>query len=179
MNEMIRERFHHLRGLAWDIRAHLAGPQVKDQKLQNELSGMFAVTVSATYEGIVKQTLVDYAAGIHSKYKTHVENEFENFNAKITLDDLKSYSRKFGLSEWTGHQVKKNSTTFHKILEEIRPTVERRFRADPLLSYKNIHTWRNAYAHEGFTIATFKDVFDSHRVGQYVIVAFSNAFKIG
>lgn len=179
MIDKILESFSHLKGLAGDIEAQISGSMVGDRKLKGEIAGMFAVTVSATYEGIIRQTLIDYAAGVHPKYKTHVEKDFENFNAKITIDDLKSYSRKFGLSEWKGHQVKKNSTTFHKVLEDIRPKVERRFRSDLLSSYRNIHTWRNAYAHEGSIIATFNDVYDSHRVGKYVVLAFAKAFSIG
>ncbi|WP_375553998.1 HEPN domain-containing protein [Roseovarius mucosus] len=177
MSDKIRESFNHLRGLANDIEKQLSGSQVQDQKLRNEIAGMFAVTISATYEGIIKQTLIDYAAGVHPKYKAHVEKEFENFNARISIDHLKSYSQKFSLPEWTAPKAKKPTTIFHKALEDVRVTVERRFRADLLLSYKNIQTWRNAYAHDGSTMATFKDVYNSHRVGKYVVVAFSRAFR--
>lgn len=179
MSEKVRESFSHLRGLAGDIEEQISGPMARNRKLRNELAGMFAVTISATYEGIVKQTLIDYASTIHPKYKIYVEEEFAKLNARISIDDLKSYPRKFGLAEWTGKNAKKNSTTFHKVLDEIRPNVERRFRADLLSSYSNIQAWRNAYAHEGSAIVTFRDVYESHRVGKYVIFAFSKAFGLG
>jgi hypothetical protein len=83
------------------------------------------------------------------------------------------------LSEWSGQRVKKNSNTFHKVLTEKREIVEKRYRADLLVSYDNIFQWRNLYAHERATPATLKDVYDSHRVGQYVIRSFVKAFELG
>ena len=73
----------------------------------------------------------------------------------------------------------KNSTTFHRVLSEKRLVVERRFRADLIGSYENIFTWRNAYAHERTTTATFSDVYEAHRVAQYVVRSFVKAFEVG
>jgi hypothetical protein len=179
MNETIDENFRHIRTLAADIDGKLTGTSVAEQRLRNELAGMFAVTIAATYEGIVRETLICYAGAFHPKYRNHVEKDFEKLNAKISLDDLAFYSRRFGLAEWTGHKVKKNKTTFHKLLDEKRIKVERRFRADMLLSYENIFTWRHAYAHERKLSATFRDVYEAHRVAQYVIRSFVKAFEIG
>ncbi len=179
MNEVVEENFRHIRKLAKDIDFQLDDSTAADQQLRNEVAGMFAVTIVATYEGIVKSTLIDYAANFHTKYRAHIEKDFSRLNARISLDDLRSYSRSFGLSEWTGKGVKKNSTTFHRLLNEKKIVVDRRFRTDMLLSYKNLFAWRNAYAHERSTTATFKDVYESHRVAQYVIRTFAAAFEEG
>ena len=48
-----------------------------------------------------------------------------------------------------------------------------------LVSYKNLFDWRNAYAHDRATNATFNDVYESHRVAQYVIRTFIKAFDKG
>lgn len=179
MSKLLEDSFSHIRNLARDIEAKLIGTSSSEQRLRNEIAGMFAVTIAASYEGIVKETLVNYAGNFHSKYKDHIERDFEKMNARISIGDLFSYSRRFGLSEWVGKGVKKNSTTFHKILEERRLVVERRFRSDLITSYESIFTWRNLYAHERSTTATFSDVYDAHRVAQYVIRSFVSAFELG
>jgi len=179
MSEILTESFQHIRRLARDIDKKLNGVSASDQRLRNEIAGMFAVTIAASYEGIVKETLIFYAGNFHLKYREHVEKDFRRLNAKISISDLKTYSRRFGLKEWTGHKVKKNSTTFHKILSEKRAIVERRFRTDMITSYENIFDWRNTYAHERTTNATFDDVYKAHRVGQYVIRSFVDAFDAG
>jgi hypothetical protein len=179
IDETVTEHFYHIRILSQQINLRLSGETTDERRLSNELAGMFAVTVVATYESIVKDTLISYAGTFHSKYKDHVINDYDRLNARISIDDLRTYSRRFGLSEWSGSGVKKNSTTFHKVLFEKRAVVERRFRKDLVISYNNLFTWRNAYAHERATPATFKDVYESHRVAQYVIRSFVKAFKIG
>lgn len=178
-NSLIDENFQHIRMLAKELDGAFGSSSASEQLMRNEIAGMFAVTVAATYEGLIKQTLIDYAGRFHSKYRSHVEENFSQSNARISIDDLIKHSRQFGLKEWSGPGVKKNSTTFHRILSEMRPVVERRFRADLMVSYKNIFTWRNAYAHERETSATLGDVYKSHRVAQYVIRSFVKAFELG
>jgi len=179
MSETIDENFQHIRNLARDIEEKLNGTSSAEQRLRNEIAGMFAVTIAASYEGIVKETLVEYAGKFHPKYQEHIEKDFDRLNARISINDLKAYSRRFGLTEWTGHGVKKNSTTFHRVLSEKKTVVERRFRTDLLTSYESIFTWRNAYAHERATTATFSDVYRAHRVAQYVVRSFVAAFELG
>lgn len=179
MNDIVDENFRHIRNLAREIEALLSNSTIAEQKLRNEFAGMFAVTIAATYEGIVRDVLISYAAKFHAKYKNHIEKDFGRLNAKISIDDLRTYSRRFGLDEWSGLGVKKNSTTFHKILNETKSLVERRFRKDLFISYENLFSWRHAYAHEQSTSATFRDVYEAHRVAQYVIRSFVKAFEIG
>jgi hypothetical protein len=179
MSEVLDENFQHIRSLARDIEEKLNGTSSAEQRLRNEIAGMFAVTIAASYEGIVKETLVSYAGQFHPKYRKHIEKDFDRLNARISVENLVSYSRHFGLTGWTGHGAKKNSTTFHKILQERKTVVERRFRTDPITSYDSIFKWRNAYAHERTTTATFSDVYEAHRVAQYVIRSFVKAFEVG
>ncbi|WP_106358384.1 HEPN domain-containing protein [Yoonia maritima] len=140
---------------------------------------MFAVTIVATYEGIVKSTLMEYASKVHPKYLKYVEGDFHKSNARISGDDLKAYSVRFGLSRWEHAEAPKNATTYHRIIAERRPVVERRFRKDMMGSYTNLFQWRNAYAHERSTSATLLDVYESHRVAQYVVGSFVKAFEEG
>ena len=179
MSDILSENFQHIRNLARDVEERLQGTSSADQRIRNEIAGMFAVTIAASYESIIKETVVNYAGGFHPKYRDHVEKDFNKINARISLSDLKEYSRRFGLKEWVGHGVKQNSTTFHRVLQEKRVVVERRFRADLFTSYESIFRWRHAYAHERATSATFSDVYKAHRVAQYVIRSFVLAFELG
>ncbi|SDE96892.1 hypothetical protein SAMN04489759_10139 [Sulfitobacter delicatus] len=140
---------------------------------------MFSVTIVATYESIIKETLIEYAGRFHSKYQSHVEGDFSKMNARISLDNLKAYSIQFGLAPWRDADAPRNATTFHKVLHLDRPIIERRFRKDLAASYGNLFRWRNDYAHERTASTTFGEVYESHRVGQYVIRAFVKAFEQG
>ena len=177
MSSAVDENFHHIRYLASDFAKIIPGTSVAEQRLNNELAGMFAVTIVATYESIVKNALISYAASIHPKYRIYIEKDFDQINARISLDQLGGYSRKFGLQEWIGYGVKKNKTSFHKILEDYKAVVERRFRTKLTTNYENLITWRNDYAHERTTSVTLNEVYESHRVGQYVVRAFVKALE--
>ena len=109
MNDLI-DNFQHVRKLATNIRSRIDVTKSEDVELLNELAGMYAVTIVATYEGIVKTTLIDYAAKFHAKYKSHIEHDFHRLNARISIDDLKAYSKRFGLSEWTDSTAPRNAT---------------------------------------------------------------------
>jgi len=179
MHEIVNSNFKHIRDLARSIDSRLNQDTAVDRKIRNELAGMFAVTIVATYESIVKETLIDYAGRFHPKYQSHVENDFKKMNAKITLDNLKKYSDQFGLTPWTEPNTPKNATTFHRLLIENRVLVERRFRMDVAASYGNLFRWRNDYAHERSAATTFGEVYRAHRVAQYVIRTFVKAFEQG
>jgi len=179
MIELVNSNFKHIRELANDIDNRLSQSNAADRKIRSELAGMFAVTIVATYESIVKETLIDYAGKFHQKYQAHVENDFSKLNARISLADLKNYSKKFGLPAWAEPGApKKNKTVFHKMLNEKRKVVERRFRKDLVKSYSNLFMWRNDYAHERSANTTFDEVYESHRVAQYVIRTFVKSFQI-
>ena len=181
MSEILDDNFIHIRELAQDIEEKISGTSSSEQRLRNEIAGMFAVTIAASYEGIVKETLIMYAGKFHPKYQDYVRKDFHRMNSRVAVDDLKNYSKRFGLAQcqWTQDDSRRTGTTFHKILEEKQRVVERRFRTDLLTSYKNIFQWRHSYAHDRSTSATFSDVYKAHRVGQYVIRSFVKAFEIG
>lgn len=176
MDELVNESFNHLRNLARDIDNRITGTSSADQILRNEIAGMFAVTIAATYEGIVRETVINYASQFHSKYREYVQNDFERLNARVSIDDLKSYSLRFGLPPFSGPSAKKNQTIFHEALEKKRELVEQRYRADLAQSYRNLFFWRNKYAHERAPLATFSEVYNAHRVGQHVIRCFVKSF---
>ena len=179
MDEVVATHFKHIRDLARSIDGRLNQDNAVDRQIRSELAGMFAVSIVATYESIIKETLIEYAGRIHPKYQNHVEGDFGKMNARISLEQLKKYSNQFGLLPWRVDNAPKNATTFHRVLSEYKAVVEPRFRKDLTSSYKNLTQWRNDYAHERTATTTFGEVYDAHRVGQYVIRAFVKAFEQG
>lgn len=178
MNESVEESFRHIRELAKSIDHRLDHANATDRRIRNELAGMFSVTIVATYEGIVRESLIEYAGQFHPKYQAHVEGDFAKMNARISVENLKNYSFQFGLPECRDPaRPQKRQTRFHKILDERRLVVERRFRKDLLGSYQNLFRWRNDYAHERTATTTFGEVYEAHRVAQYVIRSFVAAFE--
>ena len=162
MNDLVEKNFRHIRDLARSIESRLGTDNHVDRKIRGELAGMFAVTIVATYESIVKETLIEYAGRFHPKYQLHVENDFSKMNARISLDNLKSYSSKFGLAPWKDPKAPKNATTFHRLFAEKRKVVERRFRKDLSASYNNLFQWRNDYAHERSATTTLQQFIILH-----------------
>jgi hypothetical protein len=179
MHEFVDANFKHIRDLARSIDSRLNENTPIDRQIRSELSGMFAVTIVATYESIVRETLIDYAGRFHPKYQSHVMGDFSKMNARISLDNLKDYSKQFGLSPWRDADAPKQATIFHQLLRDQRAVVERRFRKDLSTSYSSLFRWRNDYAHERSASTTFGEVYEAHRVGQYVIRTFVKAFSQG
>ncbi|WP_425439442.1 HEPN domain-containing protein [Planktotalea frisia] len=58
-------------------------------------------------------------------------------------------------------------------------SVERRFRTNLSTNYNNLFQWRNDYAHERTAVTTFGEVYQTHRVAQYVVRTFVEAFEQG
>ena len=179
MHEFVESHFKHVREFARSIESRLNQDTAVDRQIRSELAGMFAVSIVATYESIVKETLIEYAGRIHPKYQFRIEGDFSKLNARISLDNLKAYSNQFGLVAWRDLGAPKNATTFHRLLEDSRNVVERRFKTNLSSNYSNLFRWRNDYAHERTATITFGEVYDAHRVSQYVIRAFVKAFEQG
>ena len=158
MSEISKESFAHLRKLYNDINAQVPDGNLINQRLRNEIAGMFSVTIFATYEGVVKETLISYASKFHLKYQNHVERDYARMNSKITIGDLYSLSKTFGLPESTEKSTKKDSTLFHQELNKNKIFIEQRFRTQLIKNYENIFQWRNAYAHQRDSLVTLRNV---------------------
>ncbi len=177
MSDVLNEGFHHIRNLKRDFDRRFDTASTSDEALLNEIAGMFAVTIVATYEGVVKNTLISYADRCHSDYGNFIAMDFEKSNARVKIEHLKGYAKKFGIRAWHPPKASKVSTIFDEQLRNTRTVVERRFRRDMSQSYQNLFDWRNDYAHERKSTATLEDVYRSHQVGQYVVRTFVKTFE--
>jgi hypothetical protein len=176
MNDLINENLVHLRELKRDFASRIDGSSNGDERLLNELAGMFAVTVVASYEGIVKETLISHAGRVHVKYEHFIQNEFGQMNSRITINDLKRYSNKFGLDR-ASDTGKAGQTIFHEAIRKRTPVIEKRYRTAFEKSYEKLFSWRNQYAHQRAAVATLDEVYNSHRVAKHVIIEFARSFE--
>lgn len=179
MLSVVDENFRHIRELARSLDALAGRATASERHARSELAGMFSVTIVATYEGIVRETLIDYSSRFHPKFQKYVASDLGRMNARISWDDLRKHARKFDLAERREPGAGKPLNTYERALKARSQVVERRFRRELKTSYGSLFTWRNEYAHERRTSATFKDVYDAHRVSQYVIRTFVKAFHDG
>ncbi len=179
MRDSLHENFLHIRSLAKEIDKYVIHANGVYAHLETNIAGMLAVSIVATYEDIVRSTLIEYAERNHPKFHTYVSIDFERMNSKINLSDLHHYSRKFGLSPWESEGSQKDLTTFQKLLHFRKPDIERRLNRDLYMSYNNLFKWRIAYAHRRFSMATLKEVYTTHHVAKHVIKAFVDAFEQG
>ncbi|MCY4259984.1 MAG: HEPN domain-containing protein [Rhodobacteraceae bacterium] len=177
MNTFLVQNFQHIRSLAQEMENIVSTAGSTTGTLQNELAGMFAVTIVATYESIVRDTLIAFAGCHHPKFEKYIENEFSRMNSRIAIDDLYRYSRSFGLAGWTDPGTGRRSTIFHRLLNEQQSRIENRLRKDMKKCCKNLFDWRNDYAHNRTSKPTLGDICGSRRAAKYVIKAFSDAFE--
>ncbi|MBN8900151.1 MAG: hypothetical protein J0H57_03885, partial [Rhodospirillales bacterium] len=60
-----------------------------------DLAGLLVVSIVATYESCVKETLTGFAGRHHAQFGTFAQNHFGRLNSRISLSDLYGYARTF------------------------------------------------------------------------------------
>lgn len=133
-----------------------------------DLAGLLVVSIAATYETCVKETLVTYANGHHAAFGNFAVNNFKKLNSRITIDDLRKYTLTFDDS------INKKFTNLHdtrkkKINDRIGRNIES--------CYKQILSWRNDFAHAGIRNTTIEEAIATHRVAKRVLYTFDQAFN--
>jgi hypothetical protein len=56
-----------------------------------DLAGLLVVSMAASYEACVKETLMNFAANHHAKFGNFAQNHFARLNSRIALADLYGY----------------------------------------------------------------------------------------
>lgn len=145
-------------------------PQDDNKKIQfrANLAGLLVVSISATYETCVKETLCEYAHRHHILFGGFADRNYEKINSRIRIDDLRRYCDLFGDSISC-----KFKATYRKKRERIRRTtgfdIEQR--------YSQLFSWRNDFAHGGIRNTTIEEVYSSHNIAKRVMYIFNEAFS--
>jgi hypothetical protein len=127
----------------------------RSHEFRSELAGLLTVSIAATYENCVKESMISYASSHGMPFEGFVERTFEKLNSKITANDLRNYASR--LDPTLGVRFKE--------------TLARRKRLISRITGKSIETqleqllkWRHAYAHSGKKLTTIEEAIQTHRL---------------
>ncbi len=132
-----------------------------------DLAGLLVVTIAASYESCVKDTLVNYAGRHHSAFANFATNNYKKLNSRININDLHSY---------TGTFDENVSSRFKVLLEGRRTRIDARIGRNIVSAYKQILNWRHDFAHAGVRNTTIEEAIATHRLAKRVLYAFDDAF---
>jgi len=143
----------------------LRGPQL-DPLLEAKYVGFAVIACVTVFEMAIKDILVSFADKKHRIFGTFVQHRCERMNGRIQIDTLKDdYIRQFG---------DKYVRRFDRNLAASAKAVLQSKRRDIRASYKNLITWRHAFAHAGVTSAnaTWDEAIQAYEDGKEVIRCF-------
>lgn len=133
-----------------------------------DLAGLLVVSIAASYESCVKETLVNYASNCHTLFGQFTANNFEKLNSKIAVSDLNRYTKLFD----TGINKK-----FKSNLSRRKERIDKRIGRNIESSYEQILSWRHDFAHAGLRNTTIEEALITHRLAKRVLYAFDEAFS--
>lgn len=132
-----------------------------------DLAGLLVVSIAASYETCVKETINNYAARHHVAFSNYTQNQYSRINSRISLNDLYLYTKTFDNSV---HQK------FSQLIVSRKSRMNRLFGKDPTQSYKQLLSWRHDFAHAGIRNTTVEEAIATHRIAKYVLYSFNEAF---
>lgn len=132
-----------------------------------DLAGLLVVTIAASYETCVKETLVSYAGRHHTAFETFATNNYRKLNSRISINDLHSYTNTFD------DNVCKR---FKEILSDRRKRIDERIGKNIETAYKQVLSWRHDFAHAGVRNTTIEEAVVTHHLAKRVLYAFDDAF---
>lgn len=132
-----------------------------------DLAGLLVVTIAASYESCVKETLVSYAGRHHVAFANFATNNYKKLNSRIAINDLHGY---------TGTFDDNVSTRFKALLNDRRKRIDARIGKNIESAYKQMLSWRHDFAHAGIRNTTIEEAVATHRLAKRVLYAFDDAF---
>lgn len=137
-------------------------------QFRSDLTGLLVVSMAASYENCVKETLISYC-GFHSEiFGVFASNQYEKLNSRINLKDLTGYAKLFGDAP---HEKYKQN------LAARRQLIQARTGRDICSTYEQILRWRHQYAHAGQQNTTVEEAFAAHTFAKRVIYAFADSLS--
>ena len=133
-----------------------------------DLAGLLVVSMAASYEASVKETLMGYAARHHTQFGHFAQNHFAKLNSRIKLNELYGYARTFD------NRVHRK---FGEVINAEKAGIFRRTGKDIASSYEQVLGWRHDFAHAGLRNTTINEALQTHRLAKRVLYAFHEAFS--
>lgn len=133
-----------------------------------DLAGLLVVSMAASYEACVKETLMSYAARHHAQFGNYAQNQFAKLNSRISMNELNGYARTFD---------SKVHRRFTELISHRKGRMKTKIGRDFTDAYAQILSWRHDFAHAGIRNTTISEALLTHRLAKRVLLAFDDAFK--
>lgn len=163
-------QFDRIDRLVKEMGQFVPASQIETAEFRADLAGLLVVSIAASYESCVKETLVSYAASHHAAFASFATNNYAKLNSRIAINDLYGYARTFDSGV---HR------RFGELLTRRKKAIDERIGKNILSSYKQILDWRHDFAHAGVRNTTIEEAMTTHRLAKRVLYVFDEAFNPG
>jgi hypothetical protein len=153
--------------LALEIEAFVPNT-ARSVQFRADLAGLLVVSMAASYESCVKETLMNFAGRHLSQFGMFAQNQYRKLNSRISMADLYSYASTFDNSV---HQK------FGQIIVARKAKLMTRIGKDFTKAYSQILSWRHDFAHAGIRNTTIEEALMTHRLAKRVLYSFDDAFR--
>ncbi|MCB1680958.1 MAG: hypothetical protein H6858_04035 [Rhodospirillales bacterium] len=133
-----------------------------------DLAGLLVVTIVASYESCVKETLISYSFKQSSKFSEYVGRRYDKLNSKIAVNDLCRYCNDFEPSA---------RTKFNNNRKKRKDRINNSLGQDIEKKYQQILDWRHDFAHKALRNTTIEEAIEFHRYAKHVLFAFYDSFN--
>jgi hypothetical protein len=133
-----------------------------------DLAGLLVVSMAASYESCVKETLVTFASSHHAVFGNFTSNNYQRLNSRIAIHDLHRYAGTFDDGV---------RNRFKILLDQRKRKIDARIGRNIESSYSQILSWRHDFAHAGIRNTTIEEAVSTHRLAKRVLYAFDEAFN--
>lgn len=169
MRSDLNPHFDRIDKLAEEINSFVPSDARGASQFRADLAGLLVVTIAASYESCVKETLVNYASNCHESFGQFTINNFSKLNSRISINDLFRYTKLFD---------ERINRSFTYYLKRRKEGINRKIGKNIEHSYEQILSWRHAFAHAGIRNTTIEEALAMHRLAKRVLYAFDEAFKL-
>lgn len=132
-----------------------------------DLAGLLVVTMAATYESCVKETLVNYAHRHHIAFGNYAANNYAKLNSRVSPKDLFGYTKMFDNAI---------NVRFKDVFRKRKTEILTRTGRDIEKSYEQVLSWRHDFAHAGLRNTTVEEAATTHKFAKRVLYCFEEAF---
>jgi hypothetical protein len=160
--------FDRIERLVVEMQQFVPSDKIETAQFRADLAGLLVVSMAASYESCVKETLVTYATGHHVAFGNFATNNYSKLNSRISLSDLYGYAKTFD----SGVHGR-----FGQLLDRRKKVIDNRLGKSIVASYRQILSWRHDFAHAGIRNTTIEEAMVTHRLAKRVLYVFDQSFN--
>ncbi|MCX5497733.1 HEPN domain-containing protein [Kaistia dalseonensis] len=160
--------FNRIEQLVSEIRQHVPVDRIDAGQLRADLAGLLVVSIAASYETCVKETLFNYANKHHAAFGNFTFNNFKKLNSRISIPDLYKYTETFDSDV---------NIRFKSLISKRRKNIDKKIGKNIESNYTQILNWRHAFAHAWARNTTIEEAIVTHRLAKRVLYSFDEAFN--